>query len=56
MLPSLVLVFFIGTADMPLQVDGLPNGYLINFLMSTDDRSSCVMNILTGADDFPHRH
>ena len=62
--PSLVLVIFIGTADMPLQVltiilldtDDLPNGYLINFLMNIDDLSSWVMNIHTGADDFPHRH
>ena len=39
-----------------MDMDDLPNGYLIIFLMNIDDLSSWVMNIHTGADDFPHRH
>ena len=45
-----------GTDGLLVGIDDLPDGYLINFLMSIDDLSSWVMNIHRGADDFPHRH
>ena len=39
-----------------MDIDELPNGYLINFLMIIDDLSSRVINIHIGVDDFPHRY